>query len=86
MAQEGDIPKARLLLDHGGDINAIDDEYQSTPLGVAVRWGNREMVMFLLEHGADPNKAGAEWSTPLAWAHRKGHSEIEDDLKRAGGV
>lgn len=86
MAQEGDIPKARLLLDHGADMNAIDDEYQSTPLGVAVRWGNREMVMFLLEHGADPNEAGAEWSTPLAWAHWKGHSEIEDDLKRAGAA
>jgi len=29
MAHDADIPKARLLLDHGADINAIDDEYQS---------------------------------------------------------
>jgi uncharacterized protein len=84
MAHDGDISKARLLLDHGADINAIEDEYQSTPLGVASRWGNRDMVMFLLERGADPNKAGAEWATPLAWAQKKGHSEIVGDLNRDG--
>jgi uncharacterized protein len=84
MAHDGDSPKASLLLDHGADINAIDDEYQSTPLGVAARWGNRDMVRFLIERGADPNKAGAEWSTPLNWARKKGHRVIETDLKRAG--
>ena len=41
MAHEGDIPKAMLLLDHGADINPIDEEYQSTPLGMAARWGRR---------------------------------------------
>lgn len=84
MAHEGDIPKARSLLDHGADINAIDDEYQSTPLGIAVRWGKRDMVKFLIELGADPNKAGAEWATPVAWARRKGHSDISGDLNRYG--
>ena len=84
MAQEGDIPKARLLLDHGGDINAVDEEYRSTPLGFAARWGRREMVSFLLERGADLDKSNALWSTPLAWARKKGHAEIEKDLSRAG--
>jgi uncharacterized protein len=86
MAHDADIPKARLLLDHGADINAIDDEYQSTPLGIAARWGNRDMVTFLIERGADPNKAGAQWATPLAWARKKGHKKIEKDLKRSGAV
>lgn len=86
MAHEGDVFKARLLLDHGADINPIDDEYQSTPLGLAARWGNRDMVRFLIERGADPNKAGAEWATPLAWARKKGHSDIETDLKNAGAT
>ena len=81
MAQEGDIPKARLLLDHGADINAVDEEYRSTPLGFAARWGQREMVAFLIERGADPNKSNAVWSTPLAWARKKGHAEIENDLR-----
>src|SRR5262249_5424389 len=84
MAQEGDIAKARLLLDHGADINAVDEEYRSTPLGLAARWGRREMVAFLLERGADPGKSGAPWATPLAWAIKKGHPDIEADLRQAG--
>ena len=84
MALTGDVQKARLLLDHGGDIHAIDEEYQSTPLGYAAHWGRREMVALLLERGADPNTAGAPWATPLAWARKKGHAEIEADLRRAG--
>jgi hypothetical protein len=38
----------------------------------------------LLERGADPNRSGASWSTPLAWARKKGHAEIEADLLRSG--
>ena len=84
MAQSGDIAKARLLLDHGADINAVDEEYCSTPLGIASRWGQRAMAAFLLERGANPNKAGAPWSTPLAWAQEKGHSGLASDLIAAG--
>jgi ankyrin repeat protein len=84
MAQEGDIAKARLLLDHGADINAIDEEYRSTPLGFAARWGQRDMLAFLLARGADPSKSGAPWATPLAWAEKKGRHEIESDLRQVG--
>ncbi|HEX5108293.1 MAG TPA: ankyrin repeat domain-containing protein [Vicinamibacterales bacterium] len=86
MAQAGDVKKAALLLDRGADINAIDDEYRSTPLGMAARWGHDRMVTFLLDRGADPNKAGADWSRPFAWAKRKGHSRIADALVAAGAV
>ncbi len=85
MAQEGDLQKARLLLAHGADINAVDEEFQSTPLGLAARWGPRDMVTFLLERGADPNTSGAQWATPLAWARKKGRAGIELDLRQAGG-
>lgn len=84
MAQSGDIAKARLLLDRDADIDPIDDEYRSTPLGMAARWGQREMVAFLLERGADPNRSGAAWSAPLAWAQKKGHATIANDLLAAG--
>lgn len=84
MAQKGNIYKAGLLLKYGADINAIEEEYQSTPLGLACRWGQREMVEFLLSHGADPNKAGAPWATPLAWARNKGFAGIEKTLLEAG--
>lgn len=81
MAQNGDIAKVKLLIDHGADLNAIEEEYQSTPLGMAARWGHLDMVNYLLEQGADPGRSGADWSTPLAWAVRKGHAAIEERLK-----
>ncbi len=85
MAQKGNLYKAELLLKYGADINPIDEEYQTTPLGMASRWGQLEMVKFLLKQGADPNKSGASWSTPLAWARKKGFDEIEEALVNAGG-
>jgi uncharacterized protein len=83
-AFRGDIQKVRLLLDYGANIDAVDEEFRSTPLGFAARWGRREIAGLLLERGADPNKAGALWATPLAWARKKGHVEIEADLLQAG--
>lgn len=83
MAFTDDVPKARLLLEQGADINAIDDEYSSTALGYAAHWGKRNMVDLLLERGADLEAAGAPWATPVAWARKKGHTDIENDLLRA---
>lgn len=84
MAQEGDLQKAALLLKHGAEINPLDKEYLSTPLGLAAKWGRQEMVEWLLHQNADPEKAGAPWATPLAWARKKGHSAIEQMLKGSG--
>ena len=86
MAQKGNIQKAELLLKYGAEINRIDEEYQSTPLGMATRWGHIDLVDYLLKQGADVNKAGALWATPLAWAKKKGHIEIEKNLVNAGAV
>ena len=77
MAYTGDVAKAQLLLAHGARINAVDEEFRSTPLGVAARFGRIDSVRLLLDRGADPEKAAAEWATPLAWARKKGHREIE---------
>ncbi len=77
MAQKGFIDRAEMLIAHGADINAIDEEYLSTPLGMAARWGKKEMVEFLLSHGADHTRSGAAWSTPLAWSRKKDYPEIE---------
>ena len=84
MAQKGSIDKAKLLLEYGADLNSLDEEYKSTPLGLAARWGNVEMVEFLLLHGAEINKSGASWSTPLSWARKKQHHKIETILINAG--
>jgi len=84
MAQKGFRDKAALLIQYGADINPIDEAYQSTPLGLAARWGQVEMVKYLLQQGAHVNKSGASWSTPLAWAKKKGHIEVENILREAG--
>jgi len=84
MAGEGNVEKAILLLHHGAMVDPIDDEFRSTPLGFAARWGRRRLVTLLLDHGADPNAAGAPWATPLAWAEKKGHTDIARDLRAAG--
>ena len=84
MAQLGDVRKAALLLDRGAAIDAVDDEFRSTPLGLAARWGHVEMVRLLLDRGADRTLAGADWATPRAWARRKGHKAIEDAFRLTG--
>jgi ankyrin repeat protein len=84
MAQEGDLDKARLLIDHGADLDAIDEEYHSTPLGMAARWGNEAMVKLLLKSGSDTSRSGATWSTPLAWARSRESQNIEALLIAAG--
>ena len=84
MTQEGNIKKAELLLKYGADINPVEEEYRSTPLGMAARWGQVETVNYLIAKGADINKAGASWATPLAWAKKKRYPEIEKVLIEAG--
>ena len=73
-----------LFLEFGAEINALDEEYRSTPLGWAARSGLNDMVELLLERGADPSLAGELWATPMEWARRRGHLEIEAALTSGG--
>ena len=77
---------ARMLLNHGADINALEDKLKSTPLAWAARFGQKKLAEFLLDRGADPNLAGAPWATPLAWAEKKGHTEIAEILREHGAT
>lgn len=86
MAQKGNIPKAELLIRYGANLDLVEEEYQSTPLGLAARWGQFDMVQFLIDQGADVNKSGASWSTPLQWARKKSHFDIESFLVNSGAI
>lgn len=82
-----DAPKLiQLFIDHGADINAIDEEDHSSPLGIAAREGRAEVVDLLLSNSANPNAAGANWGTPLAWSERRGHEEIAAMLRTHGAL
>ncbi|KFY26316.1 hypothetical protein V493_04168 [Pseudogymnoascus sp. VKM F-4281 (FW-2241)] len=65
-----------LLLEHGADVDAKNQENARTPLFWAAGAGNANVVKLLLEAGADPN--GAEDNgrlTPLAVAAVRGHED-----------
>ena len=86
-AADGNIPMVELYLSYGANINAMDTDRSSTPLGWAAREGKKEMVQWLLDHGADPLLPMDElWARPLAWATRRGHDEIKIILENKVGT
>lgn len=70
------VELAKLFKEFGADLNAIDEEYRSTPLAWAARTNVPDMVQWLLDNGADPDLAAEPWAHPLEWARRRGHEEI----------
>lgn len=59
----GEVPRARLLLQRGADVDALDRELR-TPLYCAV-FHCRDMVSLLLDYGADVNAKDNMMSSPL---------------------
>jgi ankyrin repeat protein len=81
-ARDGDVPKAKQLLDAGADLNARDDHLSSTPLAWAAKFGQLRMVRFLLKRGAPPILPDdPPWATPLAWARKREHHKIAELLQ-----
>ena len=74
----------RALLAAGAEVNALEHQLQSTPLGRDAHYGNSEVVHYLLQRDADPNRSGADCSRPLAWAEKQRHREIADLLRSNG--
>ena len=59
------------------DLTARDDHLCSTPLGWAAKYGQLEVVRFLLAQGAPKSLPDdPAWAAPLAWAKKRGHEEI----------
>jgi ankyrin repeat protein len=85
LARKGEVENAAILIDHGADLHARDEEICSTPLGWAAKFGKTLMAALLLERGAKPNLPDdPPWATPLAWATRRGHGQVVELLKRHG--
>ena len=76
---------ARLLLEHGADVNAFaDNELGVRPLNSAAAAGKREVAVLLLQHGADPNAPTRGGFTPLDAAREHGDEELAAVLRSHG--
>lgn len=78
----GEEDAARLLLEYGGDANAVarNDELTVTPLHSAAAGAHASIVKLLLEHGADPNARQPGGFTPLHAAAQNGDRESVEAL------
>ena len=73
--------EAKKLLEAGADLTARDEHLRSTPLAWAAKYGQLEMVKFLLGRGAPKSLPDdPEWATPLAWAVKRGDDNIVREL------
>ncbi len=63
-AREGDLATAKILLEHGADVNQTS-EFGWTPLLTATQNRYYQLGKFFLEHGADPNIANKGGWNPL---------------------
>src|SRR5438105_4440053 len=79
----GHIDAAELLLQHGAEINVFPGgfDYAGTGLHYAALNGQRAMVEFLLQKGADREVKDTKVGSDAAgWAEHGGHLELRDLL------
>jgi ankyrin repeat protein len=67
-AESGQTGAARLLLEYGADISALDLENDAIALGWAAFFGRPEVVSVLLTAGSNPNQRNKHGLTPLGCA------------------
>ena len=83
-ARVGRIESVRLLLDHGCDVNSLE-EHELSALMIASMDGHLDIVQLLVERGAPSNGCGELGKFgPLHYAAMCGHTEIVDYLLRHG--
>jgi len=79
------LPKvARLLLEHGADVNARRDHGGLTALHLAVQASNIEVVRILLEHGADVGAETINGQTASQFAWGEEGAKIQKLLSEHG--
>ena len=83
--EPGDIRIARSLVDHGVDVNAVDEDGQTALMHACYKRKYRHISM-LLDAGADPNLAQtASLMTPLHYACENGN-DITTKMLMCGGA
>jgi ankyrin repeat protein len=77
---------AGMLLEHGADVNRINDGSQTTALYAAASFGKANVVKVLLSHAANPNLCGGNRKTPYQTASGNGFGEVATIIKNHGGT
>ena len=78
-SRDNDVVVAQLLLERGGEVNALDDDNQ-TPLHMASYFVRAEMVLALLNAGANPSAKNAQGQTPLHLMSQCGSYDDRADI------
>jgi ankyrin repeat protein len=87
---EGQLELVKLAAKHGGDVNSSFEAKVGdgagmknfSPFQAAVAYGRRDVVAFLLSHGADPKAKDYKGRSPVELAESKGHKEIVRLLRK----
>ncbi|MDQ7824868.1 MAG: ankyrin repeat domain-containing protein [Candidatus Eremiobacteraeota bacterium] len=82
--QEGNISRAKRLIEEGCPLNGCD-YFRNTPLHLAAQRGDRPMAELLINLGARLDLANREGMTPRDLAFFSGSPEIEKILARRNG-
>ena len=73
---DGHVQVAKLLLDHGADVNMPPDSYES-PLTLSACGGHIELASLLIERGANLEEVNDEGYTPLMEGQWRDHESID---------
>lgn len=75
---------ARLLIEHGANVNATQIDSGFTPLHEAAANGDLEMASLLIDRGADVNAEMKDGKTPLAFALERNKTVMAEFLRKCG--
>jgi ankyrin repeat protein len=77
------LPTVTLLVEHGAEVNATDAGEQWSSLMFAAGEGQTEVVLYLLERGADPTLKDIDGDTAASFAGQRGHGALARLLNEA---
>jgi hypothetical protein len=76
---------AKLLLDKGADLHAVDGNGNTAPMwALGTDYPNPALLDDLLARGADPNVKNKLGETAMQWAMRRGNMQAVERLRKAG--
>jgi len=82
-AKTGDVDRVRELIQAGNWDPTEMDGSAKRPLDYAIEGGNPEIVLMMIQGGADVNQSGPD-GTPLQAAQAQGNEQIVQLLQQAG--